>query len=335
MAKSKLTGPGQGERRPGYPPSTLLFNFDVGGIGLKAVHCDFLKMYVEPVLKSEGSVSIVGLASRTGSTQFNQHLSHERAVRTLAYLRLQVRTNFNVRTVVGYGEMRAALEGERDGQEDPRFRSVILYTSDNPNPPTPPARVDLTPLFDRSVLPGRDHADDISKVIDITGMLLSLLEYAPVVGELASMGGGILNIVTGVAGMPLLWWSLKWQNEANGKLQGFWQAIQDMAKAYSDPHLADVGLAQWPALPTPHAHPFSAPANLLSVNEKEWMDGRRAGCASAHGSLKTMEAKDPGSGRKMLFRAYQGYGEGLADAIQNSYERILIARGKGGWPITG
>jgi hypothetical protein len=325
----KRTGLGRGERRL-HPPGTLLFNFDIEGAALKQVHHDFLRMYVEPVLRRQGSVTIVGLASRTGRRRFNQHLSEERARRTLAYLRQQVRNDFNVIKAVGYGERKAEREGYADETEDPRFRSVILFTSDNPNPPPAPARIDLTPLHDRGVEPGTDWGDEIQKVLDRASGISSLMELVPAFAEVAGTAGLVLNIVSAVVQMPLLWWSVRHHNVANGTLQGFWEAIQDMANTYSDPALAGVDMSQWPPLRMPQAHPLSG-----GVNEQEWMEGRRQGCKAAYDLIQKTENKTNGGiegGRRFLFDLYQQYGTGAGDAIKQFYRLKLLEKGKD-WPL--
>jgi len=326
VGKIKLTGPGRGERSSGPPPRTLLFNFDIDGAALKHVHHDFLRMYVEPVLKRGGSVTIVGLASRTGKRRHNHLLSEQRARATLAYLRQRVRNDFHVNQLVWYGERKAELEGYDDETEDPRFRSVILFTSDNPNPPAAPDPRD--PSLARS--PGRDVGDDIQTGIDIFGMLSSFAEYLPVIGEIAGTLGFFMSIVGAVAQMPLLWWSVRHQNRSNGRIEGLWDAIQDMADQYSDEALDEEG-AVWPVLREPRPRQIPEP---MTLDQREWMEGRKEGCKFAYELFRYSEGKGgkdgkAEGGRKALRRLYKEYGSGLKDAIKIEFNKKI---GKT-WPI--
>jgi hypothetical protein len=297
-------------------------------------------MYVEPVLRRQGSVTIVGLASRTGRRRFNQHLSEERARRTLAYLRQQVRNDFNVIKAVGYGERKAEREGYADETEDPRFRSVILFTSDNPNPPPAPAKIDLTPLLRDDILPGVDVGDSAQKGIDVLGWLLTLMEYVPKVAEMAGAAGYFLNVLGTIAQMPLLWLSVRHQNTSNGTLEGFWDALQEMANAYSNPALDEIrDRSRWPPLPVPQPNRFNGAESSWSLNEREWMEGRRIGCRAAYELIRQTEgvklAGGIEGGRKYLFLLYQSYGQGLGAAVHRLYDQTLLKQTGKAWPLRG
>ncbi|PID42549.1 MAG: hypothetical protein CSB48_10070 [Proteobacteria bacterium] len=136
---NKPTGPGRTERR-NSPKSLLLYNFDINGDRLKPEHEAFLRKEVVPVLQRGGSVSLVGLASRSGSASYNQALSERRAKSALAFLQKAVTKKFAVRTLTGFGEDKAKQEGYRDSTEDQRFRSVVVFVSAASIPPVPPKK---------------------------------------------------------------------------------------------------------------------------------------------------------------------------------------------------
>lgn len=121
-----------------------LWGFAVNSADLKDVHKRWLSDYVLPILKDGGSVSLVGEASRTGSSQHNLALSKRRASNIAAYLYFVSGTHFAVniahggRTDLGFGEAAAAWAGHADGTEDAYFRAVRVRAWKKPAPPPPP-----------------------------------------------------------------------------------------------------------------------------------------------------------------------------------------------------
>jgi hypothetical protein len=128
---ARATGPGKTEKRTN-PPSLMLFNFDVDGDTLKEEHKAFLRTEALPVLRSGGSVSVIGLTDRSGADAHNKTLSERRVAQTIAFLRQEVPTGVNLKQATGFGEEAAAREGEKDGTLDERFRSVLLFLSAAP-----------------------------------------------------------------------------------------------------------------------------------------------------------------------------------------------------------
>lgn len=119
-------------------PDTLgvnLTHFVVGGHLLRADHLKFLQNEVGPRLRSGGSVTLVGLASRTGSAATNKALSERRTNSVLQRLRIEGGAAFKVNNASGSGEEAARLAGQRDGTEDPGWRAVMLIWWKNPDPP--------------------------------------------------------------------------------------------------------------------------------------------------------------------------------------------------------
>jgi hypothetical protein len=180
---SKFTGPGRTEHRTS-PKSLLLYNFNINGDQLKAEHEAFLRKEVVPILQRGGSISLVGLASRSGSDSHNLALSEKRAHNTLAFLRKVVPGKFAAREVTGFGESKAKQEGYRDGSEDERFRSVIVFVSPAPTPPDPPKKHDIAPEKPKQPFGPKDRTlvvllENGGIEIDVPAILLKLKKLIP------------------------------------------------------------------------------------------------------------------------------------------------------------
>lgn len=135
-----MTSPGKIQEYLSNTPGTTsakLYDFDVGKARVKAEHESWLNSVVVPLLRRGGSVTIIGLASRTGSDDFNMELSEKRNAAVLAVLRKQVPT-FNVSQQVAKGESAAKFAGEKDGTERNTWRAVIISVWNRPDPPPPP-----------------------------------------------------------------------------------------------------------------------------------------------------------------------------------------------------
>ena len=128
------TGPGKKEKRVN-PPSLMLYNFDIDGFDLKEEHKDFLRLEALPTLRAGGSVSVIGLTDRKGSSAHNQWLSEQRAAKTVGFLREEAANGFNVNQSTGFGEAAAVREGDAYNTLDERFRTVLLFLSNAPDPP--------------------------------------------------------------------------------------------------------------------------------------------------------------------------------------------------------
>ena len=339
------TGPGQCERRTS-PPSSLLYNFDVDGDEPKREHLAFLRGNAMAPLRNGGSVAVVGLASRTGSTAHNQALSERRAKRVLECLREIIPKRFPVKQVVAYGEIPAQREGYRNDVEDPRFRSVILLVSTGPTPPEVPPVVNIAPEIGvDALMPGFDAFDMLSKSMDVTQGVAGLFELLPwgTVAEFAGSLGPLVGIVGGVVAMPLLWKGVRDQNLTNGGMEGFWDAMQDMALAFANVDPVNTPVSRWPAIPVPKAHPLAG-SNVL-VNEREWFKGRQDGAAAAYKMITSMEEKPvhykgarggpnlPLTGRSYLYWIFRGTNGHVDEAIHKIVDDRLRAAGKKEWPL--
>jgi hypothetical protein len=136
-----MAPPGKIQEYGSQAPDTIaakLFNFEVGKFAIKSEHSNWLISVVAPKLRGGGSLTIIGLASRTGSDDFNMQLSHNRLQAVIDLLRKQVPNNFKVALEVAKGERAAMYAGEMDGVENERWRGVIISVWNKPNPPPPP-----------------------------------------------------------------------------------------------------------------------------------------------------------------------------------------------------
>jgi hypothetical protein len=336
------TGRGRWERRT-EPPSVLFYNFDIDGDFLKHEHRVGLLEGVVPTVKAGGSVSVVGLASRGGSARHNLHLSVRRAERTLAFLRDAVPRGLVAHAVVGVGEMKARAEGQRDGSEHPRFRSVILFVGAGPTPPTPPTTIDVSPadLLVDQLFPDDDMLDLASKITDVAIGTLGFTELVPLEVAAAVGGtlGGALSGLSAAVLMPLTWTGLHGQNIANGRIEGYADAVQSMADAFGSPALRSIPESRWPALPHPTPRLFSA-AELTLVNQREWMAGRREGCALAYEFFNKLEGvplrgkSAVVNGRQLLAWMRGRFGsEGVKPWLMAAINHRLIGGGNGTWPL--
>ena len=85
--------------------------------------------------------------------------------------------------------------------------------------------------------------------------------------------GDIATAVIGpIVGMYLLFKDVDELTEKNGKLEGFWDAMQSMADQYSEPALSTRGLRQWPALVEPVPRP-AGPMDGDGLATRHWMEG--------------------------------------------------------------
>ena len=135
-----MAPPGKIQEYRSQAPDTIaakLFNFEVGKFAIKPEHSNWLMSVVVPKLRDGGSLTIIGLASRTGSDDFNMQLSQNRLRAVIDLLRKQV-PDFKVALEVAKGERAAMYAGETDGVENESWRGVIISVWNKPNPPPPP-----------------------------------------------------------------------------------------------------------------------------------------------------------------------------------------------------
>lgn len=115
----------------------VLHHFAIGGAVLSQAQRNWLNQKVVPLLRRGGSVSIIGLASRSGSEGFNRRLSEKRADAVRQHLEKQAKQCFQYAYFGGEGESVAAHAGQADGTEDGQYRAVVVLAHTKPEPPKP------------------------------------------------------------------------------------------------------------------------------------------------------------------------------------------------------
>ena len=137
----KKTGVGKVDLYPMTNSKThaVLYNFDIDGAELKPAHKNFLDAQVIPLLSQGGSTGLIGLCSRTGSTDHNQTLSEKRVEAVYHFLQRAARIG-HIFIYKGVGESAAEEAGQDDDVEDEYYRAVEVIVSPEPIPPPPPRK---------------------------------------------------------------------------------------------------------------------------------------------------------------------------------------------------
>lgn len=109
--------------------SGLLFNFAIGSRILRFEHKLWLDRVAIPFLKANAgrTVTLAGLASRSGNADFNQRLSEDRERAVKDYLTKHGIGRNRFEDEFGMGEKLAEDMGEADGTEDAMFRAVKVF----------------------------------------------------------------------------------------------------------------------------------------------------------------------------------------------------------------
>ncbi len=120
--------------------SALLSNFDVGSSSLKIEHKKWLDTVLSNLLRTRGSVTLLGLTSSTGTEVYNLQLSGDRAKAVIAYIEKQANKQFPVKFEgpQGLGEFPARLFGLPNGAENSYWRAVLVSAWAQPIPPPIP-----------------------------------------------------------------------------------------------------------------------------------------------------------------------------------------------------
>jgi hypothetical protein len=287
----KKTGRGKyqtGQNGPG-DMTVQLSNFDINGSEVKEDHKAILRGTVIEILKAGGSIAILGHASTTGSTDYDQALGADRADQVLRFLRFEAGAGFFVNKIDSRGKATALALTGQDNKEDDQWRAVWIrvWTKNTPPPDLGQPIKPSTPL---PVDPGISAFND---AINLAGGVLSIIDLGidiaatysaaaglATAGTITGVGGLVLTVVGGIIGLPALWASTDALAEFNGKVQGYADAMQDMAEAFKDNGLDRKPVRDWPAIPKPEPH---ISGNLAtSVAQKFWRQGQRKGCNQAY-----------------------------------------------------
>ena len=304
------------------PPRLLLYNFDVDASQLKFDHQRALQDSVIPTLRNGGSVSIVGLASRSGSFSHNDRLSLQRAEGVRTFLQKSIPSGFSVREFKAFGERTAQREHQRDGSEDERYRSVVLFLSSGPQPPVP--KMDGSSLQEIPIpqFVGTEGVlDTVGKVLDVVSGLGSILNLV-LDAVLIDVAGLAIAVLSSIIGMPAVWLESNKFAYQNGQKLGISKAMQQMADAFGADNLRSKPESGWPSVPHPTPN-FAGPDNGVTLAERSAREGQRKGYEAAWTLIMKME-KEPRtfplnlkgktiriklSGRRFLWLIHRAYGE--------------------------
>lgn len=276
-----------------------LSNFDIDGYGVKEDHKQILRGIVLEILKGGGSVAILGHASTTGDATHDHVLSEERAGEVLKFLRAEGGNGFFVNTIDGRGKATALAMTGKDNTEDANWRTVWVRVWSKKNPPP-----DIgTKLINPGVpLPKDPFISSFSDDLGLVSGVLSLIDLGidiaatysaaaglATAGIITGVGGLVLTVVGGIIALPALWASVDALAEANGKMQGYADAMQDMADAFKDDALDRKPVRDWPAIPAPQPHIFSSAQP--TVTQQAWHRGQRWGCNQARIDVLKVQAE--------------------------------------------
>jgi len=324
-----------------------LYNFDINGSDVKEDHKQILRGTVLEILKGGGSVAILGHASTTGASDYDQTLSEGRADQVLRFLRGEGGSKFFVNKNAGRGKQAALAITGADNKEDEKWRTVWVrvWTKTNPPPDIGVAVNPSVPLPKNPLI--SEFSDDLSLVSGVLSIVDLGIDFAGLAaaGIVTGVAGLALTVVGGIIALPALWASVDALAEANGKMQGYADAMQDMAEAFSDNSLDRKPLRDWPAIPEPKPHlpAGSAP----SVGAQFWRQGQQWGCNQARIDVLQMQVKPvemdaklkDGSTRKvkvngkvMLRGAWVATKGEVSPAIMKVFNERLIQAGKKPFP---
>jgi hypothetical protein len=364
-----MAGDGKTEKLGGDEVSEircLLYDYDSGSANVKSAHMTYMKTKILPVLSKGGSLTIIGMASRCGNEATNSSLSSTRARQALAYVTQiapkNVKSKMYEAAVAGAGTTVAKNQLQPAGSDNERYRSVYMSVwnkSDPPPPPTPDVKLpDGSQVFQGvkpvTPLPSDSALDKTGKALDIVSGAAGLAELAAGIlglGAAATAIGAvsaITGIISAIISTPMAWASQDAVARFNGRCQGFWEAMQDMAKQYKDEGLDKKALDSWPALAVPAAHiDTSRPVASLLVAEKCWREGQETGKTEAYNAIIKLDSTPlpakaliagkeyPVNARIALRSLWKWKGSDLGDTVKAEFNKRLKAAGKSEWPCRG
>lgn len=342
-------------RMPNEQLVLLLSNFDVAKARLKPGHEMALLGIMRPVLSAGGSCTIFGMASRSGSANTNNTLSQRRAEAVKSALARQI-SPLRALSVTGQGESLAAQSGHADGSEDAQMRGVIVVAWPKPTPP------DIGSVHEKiKSLPGPPGMSLLSggsialDVLDGVGLALSvsgLLEVGTVgAAGVAAAAAEILGPITAIAALHATVFAtlIDGDNlaETNAELEGFWNAMEDMARQYDDRNLDRKPMDTWPPVVKPNPRK-KVGVHLKTVAARRADAGEHRGIQKAHRFILDMDSTPqsvtvevkPGqskeikvTGRLLLRMLQANYAGRVADELRERTNAKLRAEGKQEWPF--
>jgi len=267
-----------------------LSNFDIDGFEVKEDHKQILRATVLEILKNGGSVAILGHASTTGDASHDEVLSADRSGKVLKFLRAEGGNTFFVNKIDYRGKATALALTGKDNTEDANWRTVWVRVWAKTNPPP-----DIgTQLIKPGVpLPQDPGISTFSDRLGLASGVLSLVDLGvdiaglALAGTITGVAGLAMTVIGGLIALPALWATVDALAESNGKMQGYADAMQDMAAAFSDDALDRKPVKDWPEIPNPAPHIFT---KTDLTTERFWHQGQRWGCAQARIDVLSMQA---------------------------------------------
>lgn len=344
----------------------LLFDYDSGKAEIKSAHMKYVKEKVVPILTKGGSLTVIGMASRFGNEAANKSLSSQRARQALTFLKSlapKIASNIYEVTVKGAGTTVAKNQLQPEGSDNERYRSVYVSVWNKKEPPpVPPPDTKLpdgSQVFQGvqpvAPLPSDSAGDTAGKWLDVISGGTGIAEIGAIIlgfeAAAATAVAGILSAVTGVVSAllstPLAWAGAEKIATFNGRCQGFWEAMQDMASQYKSTDLDKKAFDEWPALTKPSIHVNHDNDANLSINEKCWREGQETGKNEAYKAISDLDSKPMPIRVKIVGKEYQvnakialrvlykWKGSDVGDSIKAAMNKKLKAAGKSEWPTRG
>jgi hypothetical protein len=191
---------------------------------------------------------------------------------------------------VARGEAMARALGVANDTEDEKWRAVVIRAWDKTQPPKldGPVTPGGIPRFVPGVIDNLGWVDVIGGVVSIVDLGIDIAGTLFAAGIVTSVAGLVISGFSAIIAMPALWASTDKLAEFNGRVQGYADAMQDMADQYSDPALDKKPVKQWPPIQRPQPH---ISGNLpINVSESFWRQGQRKGCDAAYTDILKFEA---------------------------------------------
>lgn len=246
------------------------------------------------MIREEGSIAVMGLASTTGTVQRDFELGSKRLHAVIEYLHKKFGHRFLVSKHVSAGKIMALAfdeahlaGGTKDNQESDLWRAVVLNAWNRSLPPPIPTDVDASDPVNNP-----NWSETVGKDFDKAAWFLGFVDFALDVAEVAAAAAAAIadltvSVVDTLAVLPLTWGSSDFYAEQNGRIQGRADAIQDMADQFKDTKLDNTRLADWPAVQVPAPH---IPANPQpTTNQIFWRQGQMEGLKQAVELILKME----------------------------------------------
>jgi len=233
-----------------------------------------------------------------------------------------------------------------------------------PNAPT------LTPDFLPPQGPGMLETwgprmlDIASFGLDFVGLFGELLAGL-IGGLLAEILSPIIAILSALLSLPLAWRSGDKAANFNGYCSGYWQAMSDMASAFSDKkldYLIEVKITPpesvpkgpkpdpmpvWPQIPFPQPHMSAVDESKIGAFEQQSRAGMRDGCKAAYDSIMKLESSPKtlttvqggkqfqvrATGKVSLRMLYAATNGGVFAFLRDATNKELKKRGQSEWPV--